>query len=157
MAERGRPSGYSAELADDICERLAKGEGLNGICKAEDMPTRSMVYRWLEEREDFRDKYARARLQQADHYAEEIIQISDDGRNDTYKDDDGFWRVNHDIVARSKLRIDARKWAASKLAPKKYGDKAIVETSGPDGGPQRVEVSLSPETLKAIGDDLLGQ
>mgnify|MGYP000420369159 CR=1 FL=1 len=64
-----------------------------------------------------------AREAQADHYAEEILQIADDGTGDSWTDDDGNVRTNTDVVARSKLRVDARKWKASKLAPKKYGDR----------------------------------
>lgn len=38
-------------------------------------------------------------------------------------------KYNGDAVQRSKLRVDARKWVAAKLKPKKYGDKIDV-TSG---------------------------
>lgn len=94
------------------------------------MPDKATVFRWLADRPDFRDQYARARDEQADFYAEEILQISDDGRNDYYVTEDGTEIVNHDHIARSRLRVDSRKWLASKLAPKKYGDKVDVEHSG---------------------------
>jgi hypothetical protein len=74
---------------------------------------------------EFRHQYARAREAQADFLAEEILQIADDGENDTYATENGP-AVNHDVVQRSRLRVDARKWLASKLAPKKYGDKLAV-------------------------------
>lgn len=57
----GRPSKYSEELALTICERLAMGESLKAICTDKAMPTRSMVYRWKEANQPFRDMYARAR------------------------------------------------------------------------------------------------
>jgi hypothetical protein len=66
----------------------------------------------------------------ADYLFEEAIQIADDGRNDTTTDDDGHVVVNHDIVNRSKLRVDTRKWACSKLLPRKYGESIAVEHSG---------------------------
>lgn len=96
------------------------------------MPDRSTVFRWLNtpSLERFCDQYARAREAQADRFAEEILQIADDGKNDTYVDENGVKRVDQDNVNRSKLRVDARKWLASKLAPKKYGDKQQVEMSG---------------------------
>lgn len=92
------------------------------------MPSVTTVMRWLGEESaaDFREQYARARELQADKLAEEILAIADDGSNDTYKDEDGLPRVDHDHIARSRLRVDSRKWLAGKLAPKKYGDKLAV-------------------------------
>ena len=55
--------------------------------------------------------------------ADEILAISDDGLNDTYTDDDGNVRTATDVVARSRLRVDSRKWMLSKMLPKVYGDK----------------------------------
>lgn len=126
----GRPSGYTDELADLICERLAEGESLVQICKDDDMPGVSTVFRWLASNAAFRDTYARAREVQAERLADEIVEIADEGRRDTYIDDEGRERTNYDVIARSKLRVDARKWIASKLAPKKYGEKVQQEHSG---------------------------
>ncbi|MRT15310.1 hypothetical protein GJV07_24135 [Enterobacteriaceae bacterium RIT711] len=68
-------------------------------------------------------QYARAREVQAEILAEEIIEIADDSSGDVFVDDDGREQTNHERVARSRLRVDARKWYASKLAPKRYGDR----------------------------------
>jgi hypothetical protein len=107
------------------------------------MPDKSTVFRWLAVNEPFRDQYARAREAQADYYAEEIIDISDDGSNDWMERrseaEKGAgvntgWVLNGEHVQRSKLRVDARKWIASKLKPKVYGDKLAVggdENAGP--------------------------
>jgi hypothetical protein len=100
------------------------------------MPDARSVFRWLAANEDFRQQYARAREAQADFMAEEILQIADDGRNDTYQTDDGEF-VNHDVIARSRLRVDARKWLAAKMAPKKYGDKI-----GIGGAPELGDVNV---------------
>jgi hypothetical protein len=126
----GRPSDYTMDIAVDICSRLAQGEPLTKICRDEDKPHVSTVYRWIAALPDFRDMYARAREDQADTLADEIIAISDDGGNDTYETEDGKVLTNQDIVARSRLRVDARKWVAAKLKPKKYGDKIETEHSG---------------------------
>ena len=99
------------------------------------MPSRYSVNRWLATNPEFRNQYAHAREEQADVYVEQIIEIADDGLNDTYLDDEGNTKVDHDVIARSKLRVDARKWVASKLAPKKYGDKITQEITGVDGAP----------------------
>lgn len=89
------------------------------------MPAQSTVFKWLSEQSAFSEQYVRAREAQADKLADEILSIADDGTNDTYKTDDGEG-VNHDVIARSRLRVDARKWLASKMAPKKYGDKMAI-------------------------------
>jgi hypothetical protein len=127
-----RSSLYSDELADRICVELSSGRSLREICAAEEMPDKATIFRWLAANEPFRDQYIRAREAQADAMLEEIIEIADDGINDTYVDEDGETRVVQDVVARSRLRVDARKWAMSKMAPKKYGDK-IEQTIKADG------------------------
>ena len=126
----GRHSEFTQEIADVICERIADGESLRSICKDEDMPNKATVFKWLAAQKEFSDQYARARESQAETMADEILAIADDGVNDTYLDDDGNERTNHDVIARSRLRVDARKWLASKLAPKKYGEKVQTELSG---------------------------
>jgi hypothetical protein len=111
----GRPSDYTSELAADICARLANGEPLTSICVGEDMPGLSTVYRWLAADAVFRDMYARAREDQADTLADEIVKIAD----------------TEDDPAKARVRVDARKWVAAKLKPKKYGDK-VDHTLGSD-------------------------
>lgn len=150
----GRPTKFNADLAKEICTRIANGETLTRICRPDDMPSTSSVYSWLYDAEnghktdpiyqDFLDNYMRAREHQSERFADEIIDISDDGRNDTYMTDEGRERVDHDHIQRSKLRVDARKWHAAKTLPKKYGDKVRQEISGPDNQPLPVvNVTLS--------------
>lgn len=122
----GRPSDYTQEIADAICERLSDGESLRSICASEGMPSKAAVFRWLGAHEAFRDQYARAREEQAETLADEIVGIAD---GDPSVEDSAV------MTARDRLRLDARKWVASKLKPKKYGDKVSQELSGPDGGP----------------------
>lgn len=118
----GRPTAYSQEMADKICDLIARGMSLRAICVAKDMPNRDTVYRWLSEYSEFSDQYAHVREEQADGFADEIIEIADKVPADSAE------------VAKAKLQIDARKWKAAKLAPKKYGDKLEL------GGDMRVKV-----------------
>ena len=111
MAKVGRPSKYSQELADIICIRLACGESMRSVCLDKDMPAMPTVWRWIRERDEFRKQYDRAKHESADVHAEEMVDIADHGED----------------VARDRLRIDTRKWVASKLKPKKYGDKASLD------------------------------
>jgi hypothetical protein len=122
-----RPSDYSPELAAKICERLADGESLKSICTADDMPSKASVYVWLTKHSEFLDMYTRAREDQADTLADEIIDIADDASRDTKtitRDDGSEYDVcNTEWINRSRLRVDARKWVAAKLKPKKYGER----------------------------------
>ena len=112
----GRPSSYNKEMADEICERLSKGETLRSIiASSPHLPDRTTIYRWLNSNESFRNHYAQARAEQADYYAELIV-------------DESF--SSHDAQI-GRLRVDALKWAASKMAPKKYGEKIEIETAQP--------------------------
>jgi hypothetical protein len=143
----GRPSKYSEVIAESICDEIAIGRSLLQICLDGDYPSERSVYRWLETNEDFRQKYARAREFQAEHYASEIISLADtpvEARKVVIKPDGGEEITIGDAVDRTRLQIDARKWYASKLAPKKYGEKLQTEVSGPDGGaiPMSLEIDL---------------
>lgn len=136
-----RPSKYSDKLATEICVRLAEGESLRQICAGDKMPSKSTVLRWLfdGEHKEFQDQYARAREIQAENWADEILEIADDGTNDWMKregrDGSEYEVVNQEVIGRSRLRVDSRKWLMAKLMPKKYGDKSSLELSGKEGAP----------------------
>jgi hypothetical protein len=105
MAERGRPSIFSEELATRICERLAAGETLRAICRGDDMPHESTVRSWARDPEHpISTQYAKAREIGYEGMADEIIVIADSS-------DD------------ARLQVDTRKWLMSKALPKIYGDR----------------------------------
>ncbi len=132
----GRPSEYCKEKAAEICALLVEGVSLRQITAREDMPDIKTVYRWMGANDEFRQQYARAREDQADTLADEIIDIADDASRDTItearQDGSMFDKCNTEWISRSRLRVDARKWVAAKLKPKKYGDavKSDVELNG---------------------------
>lgn len=149
VAPLGRPSEYNEETAISICERIAAGESLIRICDDEGLPHASTIYRWLAVHEDFRDKYAHARETLADTFFDQIIDIADDGTNDWMEKhgqegENTGWRENGEAMRRSQLRIDARKWMAAKLKPKKYGDKLDVDHKG------NVHVTIATEDAKLL-------
>jgi hypothetical protein len=112
-----RPSVYTPEIAEEICRRIAEGESLVRICEDDHMPGRTAVTMWIiDDREGFANNYARARMAQAVHYAEEIVQIAD--------------QKDPEDVARDRLRVDTRKWYLSKVLPKIFGDKLDLDHSG---------------------------
>ena len=131
----GRPSDFTQETAAQICERIANGESLRRICLDDAMPGMSTVFQWLTAHAIFAEQYAHAREAQADTLADEIVDIADDGSRDYAVDEQGRQIVDHDHITRSRLRVDARKWIASKLKPKKYGDKVEATHQGPNGQP----------------------
>jgi hypothetical protein len=108
----GRPSDYNTDIASVLCEQIVEGKSLRSICRADDMPAIATVFKWLNAHPPFVEQYTRAREAQADTLADELLDIADDKRAD---------------VNRSRLMVDARKWIASKLKPKKYGEK--IETT----------------------------
>lgn len=124
----GRPSLYTQQLANKICEQLAQGRSMRTVCRAEDMPSMATIFNWLRIHKDFLEQYDKAKQESTDAMAEDILDISDDGTND-YTSVDGKLVANKEHVQRSRLRVDTRKWLMAKMKPKKYADKMDV-TSG---------------------------
>jgi len=154
MAKKGRPTTFTQEIADTICEQLAtSSKSLKKICKELDLNA-GTVLAWLSSNKEFQDQYARAKEEQADLLADEILEISDDGTNDTYMDDEGNMRTDNDVIQRSKLRVDARKWLASKLKPKKYGDKTDITSGGNEIKPMAFIVTTTDKELAKDINDL---
>jgi hypothetical protein len=113
----------------EVCNILSTSHlGIVKICKQVGISSITF-YNWLEDSEDNQKRYARAREEQADLLVEEMIELSDEKNGDTLNTTIGE-QGNSANVARSKLQVDTRKWLASKLRPKKYGDKIEVENTG---------------------------
>lgn len=127
----GRPSLFSDELADKICDLLINGNSMRAICSAEDMPDRSTVLRWMDQNEAFAAKCARARMLQADYMDDLILETANACTVETANAD--------------RVRISAYQWRASKLMPKVYGDK--MQHTGADDKP------LFPAITVLFGDD----
>jgi len=125
--KRGRPSDYSAEIADTICDRLAGGESLRAICADAGMPDRATVSRWLARYEEFRDLYGFARECQAECLVDEILKIARDSSRDYVEkrlpDGKVVRVVDHENIALSRIRINALKWMVARMAPRKYGNR----------------------------------
>ena len=109
----GRPTSFTDVMAQSICKQVANGLCLKDICEQTDMPSRQTVYNWLNAHTTFLDMYARAREERADLIADEILAIAD----------------TEDDPNKARVRIDARKWWAAKVNPKKYGDRVQTENT----------------------------
>ena len=143
-----RPSDYCEEIADEICWRLTHGEPLVRICADDRLPHVATIYSWLVRHAEFRDRYAQAREEQADTNADEILKIADEMPPE-YTDDKGRTTIDHGYLAWQKQRIDARKWTAMKLKPKKYGDKLALGGDG-DAPPIKTEETSSSRLFEII-------
>lgn len=139
MSERGRPTEYTPEIADEVCRRMAGGESLRGICRDDHIPSPSTVRQWaIDDREGFSARYAHARRQQLEYWGDELKDIADDENGD---------------VQRDRLRVDTRKWLLARLHPE-YTDKAQHQHTGKDGGPIQVtEVVVNKREANGGGDD----
>lgn len=145
------PSGKKAsstikppELLNAIFAGISLGKSARAMC-AEVGISQRVLWNWLTRDEELMRQYLRAKELCVDAYAEEIIEISDAGSRDTYIDEKGREVTNREVIARAQLRIDARKWYAARLAPKKYGDKLPVTHEAGDAkkvAVHRVEVAF---------------
>lgn len=147
---------YSPAVRDAICERLIAGESLRAICASTEMPAMLSVLRWLadEDKADFRSQYARARELQAERMGEELLEIADEDCATTrLRGEEEEVVFDSTAVARNRLRVDARKWLMSKMAPKKYGDKVTAEHVGEGGGPLALSLAVTYQSAPARGDD----
>jgi hypothetical protein len=126
--KRGAPTTKTPTLIAAICEAIASGVSVRATCETLKI-SRSALHDWLLEDHEFADQYARAKDLGMDLLAEEVIEIADFSREDTYTTDDGTVKVDNEVVRRSQLRIEARKWYVGKIAPKKYGER-MLRTDG---------------------------
>lgn len=110
--KHGRPSKRTPEMEEAIINGLMDGYSLVQICEPDTMPNRRTILRWMEDCTAFATRCARARELQADLMDDKIIQVIDD--------------VNADNATAMRVKLAALQWRASKLAPKKYGDKLAI-------------------------------
>jgi hypothetical protein len=137
-----RPSEFTEEIADAIVEHIADGKSLRSFCLQDGTPNKSTVFRWLEKHESFRLRYSLARDAQADVLADEIVDIADTPQIGVKTETKGgeVKTIEGDMIEHRRLQVDARKWIAAKLKPKKYGDKLHQELTGEDGQPLVVRI-----------------
>ena len=146
----GRPSTFSHKLADAICASIAAGKSIRAIAKDDGMPSATSIFKWLREHDSFAEQYARAKAEQAETLADEIAEIADANPKTVpvYAKDGELLEIKIDTAFEQwrRTRIDARKWVAAKLLPKKYGERVAVD----HGGSIELTVSIaSADDLRA--------
>lgn len=124
----GRPTEYTPEVAQEICERLAEGQSLRCICKDDHVPAESTVRLWVvDDREGFAAQYTRSRDIGLDCRADGIEEKIE-GEADTQ---------------RARLLFDHERWYLSKLAPKRYGDKVALTGGDAAAGDKPLQVEAT--------------
>jgi len=147
----GRPTKYTAELGALICKVVSTtSDGLRTMCrKNPEFPTAETIRVWRLDISDFSALYAKAKLVQADILAEECLDIADDDSRDIKINDDGYEVFNGEFAARSRIRIDTRKWLASKLLPKQYGEAKELQDAKDKNEELKEEIRLLRAKLDA--------
>lgn len=137
----GRPTDYNQEMANKICDLVSFGKSLRYVSRQDDMPELVTIYRWLQRFPEFSKQYDKAKSEQIDTLADEIVDISDDISKDNIVNDDGKEVVNNTAVNRSRLMVDTRKWIAERMKPKKYGVRQEIEHSGKIDSDVKIDIS----------------
>lgn len=152
------------EIMDRICEYISNGESLRQALEYHDMPTMSTFYTWIDPKESDSDvvkelkanrakQYARATKERADALVDQMLEIADDNKLDVSVDADGKWNVSGEVVQRSKLRVDTRKWIAARMNPKKYGEASLLKLADPSGDPLKINALFPTDILHVPSDD----
>ena len=157
----GRPSDYTPELGDIICEGIAEQRSLAKICAEDGMPAPRTVYSWLRLHTEFQHNYVNAKEDQADAMVEDMLDIADnevaqplisDSGSPVMMDGEAVMVRDAVGVAHAKLRVDTRKWAASKFKMKAYGDKATTVHEGNVGLTDMTEQELDAKIKILLKD-----
>lgn len=124
----GRPSKFTQEIADAICDEMINGRDLLDICNDDDMPGRASVYRWLKENPSFEAQYARAREALADYELAHLKKLAES--------------CNESNVNSTRVKLNHYQWRLMKIAPRTYGDKTRTEVTGAEGGAVKIESNV---------------
>ncbi len=144
----GRPSSFTDETADRICERLSSGESLIHITKDPKMPSQAVVYLWLSKFPVFLEKYTRAREFWAEHQFERMMHIAETpmlGKRTKVKNDGSKEVITGDMVDHRRLLVDTIKWSLARMSPKKYSDRQDINLKTPEGITVNVRSVLDPK------------
>ena len=136
----------------EIIKQISEGKSLRAVLRQSDMPDSKTFYKWIDDEKDKSLQYVRACNERSDGIFDDLLTIADATEDDIIMSEDGKVLTNHNVIQRDRLRVDARKWALSKMNPKKYGDKVDVTSGG-----EKINNSnpyLTPDQKKLLDDEL---
>lgn len=149
-AKLGRPSLFSQELVDKICDLISQGVTLSDICREDGMPERRTVYDWINANDDFSARFARARVLGFDAIAEETLHIADTPQigSVSVSKATGIEITEGDMTAHRKLQVETRLKLLAKWDPKRYGDKIQQDITVTDNTPMADRMKAARERSK---------
>ncbi len=109
----GRPTLYTLQLGEFICDHIENGGTLYSLCKGEDMPDRKTVARWRQTYPDFARNLHVARQIAADGMADEVVGIADEGGE------------------KAPLQVRTRMWLLGCYFPQTFGAKVGLGIGSP--------------------------
>ena len=125
-----RPTDYTPELAERICQHIAGGESLRSFCRLPGEPHVATVCRWIVKHDEFREQYTHAREAAGYAHGDGVIEVVEAVRNG-------------DIDAQTaRAMMDGLKWAAERMAPKSHSSRQEIDhtTRGESIQPTRIEI-----------------
>lgn len=137
----------------DVIEAISNGKSLRGVLDSADreiLPSCVTWFEWMKQDEEIVKQYALACEARQEMIFDQIMEIADKQGEDVIETEDGEI-VNHNIINRNRLQVDARKWMLGKMNPKKYGDK-IDHTTGGEKLPSPVPLHITFPDGKTIDD-----
>jgi len=120
------------DIITEICEKVAEGDSVRKVLRENKLICRTTFYEIIDENEDLANQYIRACALREELIFDDILNISDKQDKDVYLDKDKNDVVDHNVIARSRLMVDSRKWMLGKMNPKKYGDISKLQVEGGD-------------------------
>jgi len=147
----GRPTDYSQELVDEICEWLSDGKTLRAWCRLDGNPSFKTVYNWRDQDAEFSTRFARARLDGADVIAQEALDIADTPMEGMRRKvtDAGEEIMYEDMLGHRRLQVETRLKLLAKWFPQQYGDKLDMNLNGNLG----IDMTVA-EKAQSIRDQL---
>lgn len=117
-------------LINEVLDRVRHGETIRNICKDPHMPHYTTFWDWVTKDNDLRQEYYKAKQDQADYFAEQILEIADESSTDIIESFDKNGRripiVNYENIKRSELRVRARQWLMERVQRERYNEKLFV-------------------------------
>jgi len=147
----GRPTKYSPEMVDLICERIAKHPwGLERICNHyDDMPCKDTIFAWLAKHDSFSDRYLIAKAKQTHVIAEDLSNTPQELQNYIYIDPvSGAQKIDSGIIAMFNLKHQTAKWTNARLNTKVYGERQTVVTTNSEDEDKKQELKEMRAKLK---------
>lgn len=138
----GRPSKYSPEVSEKICQHIASGGTINGLDKLDDpsLPTACVAWGWIQANPDFHSRYVAATELRLARWPEQVVEIADEQHTDS------------DAIAHAKLRIDVRLRLMHKLGrPAESGSGSEGSTTALSGMSWEEKVAHAADLFRTLG------